>query len=98
MSRLNKFSSLGDHFIKIFQQSVLADFPQQGGRASFLEVPQGVASLGVVLLPRVVASLQEVEYGKVKLQVVVELLAAVASFQGVGVVTFQGVVWQLVLV
>lgn len=92
MTKLNKFSSLGDYFIKISQQLVVADFLQQGDLASFLVVPQGVAFQEVVAFPQVVASLQEVACEKVKPQGVVELLEVVASFQGVGVVTFQGVV------
>ena len=77
----------------------MADFLRQGDLAFFQVGPHGAAFRGVVLSLLVEASLQGVECEKVKLQGVVELLEVVASFQGVGVVTFQGVVCgELVLV
>lgn len=86
-------------FIKIFQQLVVVDFLLLGDLASFQVGPHGVVLQEVVVFLLVVALLQEVEDEKVRLQGVAELLEVVASFQGVGVVTFQGVVCgELVLV
>ena len=86
-------------FIKIFQQLVEVDFLPLGDLAFFLVGPHGVVLLGVVVSPLVVALLQEVEDEMVKLQGEEELLEVVASFQGVGVVTFQEeACGQLVLV
>ena len=77
----------------------MVDFLPLGDRASFLVGPHGVVLQEVVVSPLVVALLQEVEDEKVRLQGEAELLEVVASFQGVGVVTFQGeVCGQLVLV
>lgn len=86
-------------FIKIFQQLVVVDFLLLGDLASFQVGPHGAVLQEAVVSPLVVALLQEVEDEKVRLQGVAELLEVVASFQGVGVVTFQGVVCgELVLV
>ena len=86
-------------FIKIFQQLVVVDFLPQGDLASFLVGPHGVVLREVVVSLLVVALLQEVEDEMVGLLGEAELLEVVASFQGVGVVTFQGeVCGQLVLV
>jgi len=76
----------------------VVDFLPLGDLASFLAGPHGVVLQEVVVSHLVVALLQEVEGEKVKLQGEAELLEVVASFQGVGVVTFQGeVCGQLVL-
>ena len=89
MTKLNKIFSLGDCFIKIFQELVVVDSLLEAAQAaSFLVDPRGVAFREVVA-SLVVASLQEAAYEMVKLQGVVELLVVVASFHGVGVVTFQ---------
>ena len=76
----------------------MVDFLPLGDLASFLVGPHGVVLQEVVVSPLVVALLQEVEDEKVMLQGEARLLEVVASFLGVGVVTFQGEAYaQLVL-
>lgn len=72
---------------------VVVDFLPLGDLASYRVGPHGVVLQEVVVFLLVVALLQEVEDEMVRLQGVEELQGVVASFQGVGVVTFQGEVY-----